>query len=54
MYKESEKKSPDYEEPLWDIFDVSPVLDSKIRKLNFKVSVLRSSHSKSNADALVN
>ena len=33
MYKESEKKSPDYEEPLWDIFDVSPVLDSKIRKL---------------------
>ena len=33
MYSESKKKSPDYEEPLWDIFDVSPVLDSKVRKL---------------------
>ena len=33
MYDESQKKSPDYEDPLWDIFDVSPVLDSKVRKL---------------------
>mgnify|MGYP003110978503 CR=1 FL=1 len=33
MYKEHKKKSPDYEEPLWDLFDVSPVIDSKIRKL---------------------
>jgi len=33
MHSESKKKSPDYEEPLWDIFDVSPVLDSKVRKL---------------------
>ena len=33
MYEESQKKSPDYEDPLWDIFDVSPVIDSKIRKL---------------------
>jgi hypothetical protein len=29
---ESEKKSPDYEEAVWEIFNVSPVLDSKIRK----------------------
>jgi hypothetical protein len=33
MYDETQKKSPDYEDPLWDIFDVSPVIDSKIRKL---------------------
>ena len=33
MYEEHKKKSPDYEEPLWDLFDVSPVIDSKIRKL---------------------
>jgi len=33
MYEEYQKKSPDYEDPLWDIFDVSPVIDSKIRKL---------------------
>ena len=29
---EAEKKSPDYEEAVWEIFNVSPVLDSKIRK----------------------
>ena len=30
---ESEKKRPDYQELVWDLFDVSPVLDSKVRKL---------------------
>ena len=30
---ESERKSPDYEEVIWDVFDVSPVIDSKVRKL---------------------
>jgi hypothetical protein len=30
---EKEKKSPDYEEAVWEIFNVSPVLDSKVRKL---------------------
>ena len=30
---ENEKKSPDYEEAVWEIFNVSPVLDSKVRKL---------------------
>ena len=33
MYDESQKKSSDYEDPLWDLFDVSPVIDSKIRRL---------------------
>ena len=33
MYNESQKKSPDYEDPLWDLFDVSPVIDSKVRRL---------------------
>ena len=31
--EESDKKSPDYEEAVWEIFNVSPVLDSKVRKL---------------------
>ena len=30
---ESLQKSPDYEEAVWEVFGVSPVLDSKIRKL---------------------
>jgi len=30
---ENEKKSPDYEEAVWEVFGFSPVLDSKIRKL---------------------
>merc|ERR1711981_83807 len=30
---ENEKKSPDYEEAVWEIFNISPVLDSKVRKL---------------------
>ena len=30
---ESEKKRPEYQDLIWDIFDVSPVLDSKVRKL---------------------
>ena len=31
--QESDKKSPDYEEAVWEVFNVSPVLDSKVRKL---------------------
>ena len=31
--EESDRKSPDYEEAVWEIFNVSPVLDSKVRKL---------------------
>ena len=31
--REAEKKSPDFEEAVWEVFNVSPVLDSKIRKL---------------------
>jgi uncharacterized protein (UPF0248 family) len=30
---ENQQKSPDYEEAVWEIFGVSPVLDSKVRKL---------------------
>jgi len=30
---EKEKKSPKYQDLVWDVFDVSPVIDSKIRKL---------------------
>jgi hypothetical protein len=30
---EKQQKSPDYEEAVWEIFGVSPVLDSKVRKL---------------------
>jgi len=33
VMQESDKKSPDYEEAVWEIFNVSPVLDSKVRKL---------------------
>ena len=33
VMEESDKKSPDYEEAVWEIFNVSPVLDSKVRKL---------------------
>ncbi len=33
MSTEAEKKSPQYEDALWDIFNLSPVIDSKIRKL---------------------
>jgi hypothetical protein len=33
IMQESDKKSPDYEEAVWEVFNVSPVLDSKIRKL---------------------
>jgi len=33
IFDESQTKSPDYEHPLWDLFDVSPVIDSKVRKL---------------------
>jgi hypothetical protein len=27
------KKSPDYEEAVWNVFDFSPAIDSKVRKL---------------------
>ena len=30
---QAEKNSPQYQDVIWDVFDVSPVLDSKIRKL---------------------
>ena len=30
---EKEKKSPAYQDVVWDVFDISPVIDSKIRKL---------------------
>jgi hypothetical protein len=30
---QSEKKSPDYEEAVWSVFDFSPSVDSKVRKL---------------------
>jgi hypothetical protein len=33
VMQESDKKSPDYEEAVWEVFNISPVLDSKIRKL---------------------
>jgi hypothetical protein len=33
VMEEHEKKSPDYEEAVWEIFNISPVLDSKVRKL---------------------
>jgi hypothetical protein len=33
VMEESDKKSPDYEEAVWEIFNISPVLDSKVRKL---------------------
>ena len=33
VLEEKEKKSPDYEEAVWEIFNISPVLDSKVRKL---------------------
>tara|TARA_R100001594_G_scaffold1973_2_gene8160 strand:+ start:24 stop:3290 length:3267 start_codon:yes stop_codon:yes gene_type:complete len=33
VMQEADKKSPDYEEAVWEVFNVSPVLDSKIRKL---------------------
>jgi hypothetical protein len=33
IMQENEKKSPDYEEAVWEVFNVSPVLDSKVRKL---------------------
>jgi hypothetical protein len=33
IMQETDKKSPDYEEAVWEVFNVSPVLDSKIRKL---------------------
>ena len=33
VMEEHDKKSPDYEEAVWEIFNVSPVLDSKVRKL---------------------
>ena len=31
--KQSKKKSPDYEEAVWKIFDYSPSVDTKVRKL---------------------
>jgi hypothetical protein len=33
VMEEHQKKSPDYEEAVWEIFNISPVLDSKVRKL---------------------
>ena len=30
---QSKKKSPDYEEAVWKIFDFSPSVDTKVRKL---------------------
>ena len=33
ILSESERKSPDYEEAVWEVFNVSPVIDSKVRKL---------------------
>ena len=31
--KQSKKKTPDFEEAVWSVFDYSPAMDSKIRKL---------------------
>jgi len=31
--KQAQKKSPDFEEAVWSVFDYSPAIDSKIRKL---------------------
>ncbi len=31
--KQSKKKTPDFEEAVWSVFDYSPAIDSKIRKL---------------------
>ncbi len=31
--KQSKKKTPDYEEAVWNVFDFSPSIDSKVRKL---------------------
>ena len=33
LLDESEKKSPKYEEAAWNLFDISPVLDAKIRNI---------------------
>jgi hypothetical protein len=33
LAKQGEKKAPKYEEAVWSVFDFSPVLDSKVRKL---------------------
>ena len=33
ILSQSERKSPDYEEAVWEVFNISPVLDSKVRKL---------------------
>ena len=33
ILSESERKSPKYEEAIWSLFDISPVIDSKIRNI---------------------
>ena len=33
LAKQGQKKAPKYEEATWSVFDFSPVLDSKVRKL---------------------
>ena len=33
IFDESKRKSPDYEEAVWEVFNISPVIDSKVRKL---------------------
>jgi len=33
VMEERAQKSPDYEEAVWEVFNISPVLDSKVRKL---------------------
>jgi len=33
VMEEGRQKSPDYEEAVWEVFNISPVLDSKVRKL---------------------
>ena len=33
LLDESEKKSPKYEEAAWNLFDISPVLDAKVRNI---------------------
>ena len=37
---EHEKKNPKYEEAVWAIFDFSPVLDSKVRKMRTGLKLL--------------
>jgi len=33
IFDESKRKTPDYEEAVWEVFNISPVIDSKVRKL---------------------